>query len=215
MKEKYFPPEFNKQAFHCGICHVYAKQKWSSVVSGVTPDFRGGPGEVTNLVIALCSHCNNYSVWVGKEMLYPSYTTAPAANQDLSKEIIEDYDEAASISQKSPRGAAALLRLAIQKLCMQLGEKGRKIDDDIASLVKKGLPIQVQQALDIVRVIGNESVHPGTIDLRDDTETATQLFGLINLIAEIMITQPKHVATMYAALPAEKIKGIENRDKKP
>jgi hypothetical protein len=38
----------------------------------------------------------------------------------------------------------------------------------------------VQQSLDIVRVIGNDAVHPGQIDLTDDIETATKLFVLIN-----------------------------------
>src|SRR5688572_10249423 len=85
------------------------------------------------------------------------------------------------------------LRLAIKKLCAELGETGKNINDDIASLEKKGLDKRVQQALDIVRVIGNDAVHPGQIDLRDDRDTATKLFGLVNLIAEKMITEPKHV----------------------
>jgi len=34
----------------------------------------------------------------------------------------------------------------------------------------------ILQSLDIVRVIGNESVHPGVIDLKDDRHTALRLF---------------------------------------
>ncbi|WP_424033423.1 DUF4145 domain-containing protein [Methylocella sp.] len=49
----------------------------------------------------------------------------------------------------------------MQKLCVELGEKGKNIDDDIANLVKKGLSPELQQALDILRVIGNEAVHHG------------------------------------------------------
>jgi hypothetical protein len=37
--------------------------------------------------------------------------------------------------------------------------------------------------------------------MRDDRATATKLFGLVNLIAENMITQEKHLKTMYDALP--------------
>src|SRR4051812_34965142 len=105
---------------------------------------------------------------------------------------------------RRPRGAAALLRLSIQKLCKQLGEKGKNIDEDIASLVSKGLNPRLQRSLDIVRVIGNEAVHPGTLDLRDDKETALKLFGLVNLIVDAMISQPKREDELYEDLPVAK-----------
>lgn len=79
--------------------------------------------------------------------------------------------------------------------------------------MRKGLPVQIQQALDIVRVVGNEAVHPGQLDLRDDQDTALKLFGLVNLIAEVMITQPKHVAAMFSSVvPESKRAEIEKRD---
>lgn len=84
----------------------------------------------------------------------------------------------------------------------------------IGALVRKGLNPTVQQALDTVRVIGNEAVHPGEMDLSDDTETAEALFSLVNLIADQMISGPKAVNAMFSSLPEEKRKGIENRDRK-
>ena len=65
--------------------------------------------------------------------------------------------------------------------------------------MKKGLPPKIQQALDIVRVIGNNAVHPGQIDLRDDRSTAMRLFELVNLIAEVMITQQKEVEKLLVS----------------
>lgn len=107
-----------------------------------------------------------------------------------------------------------MLRLVIQKLCAHLGEKGKDINADIASLVAKGLNPLVQKALDVVRVIGNEAVHPGTIDLRDDRDTAFRLFQLVNTIAEQMISHPKSVNDLYAMLPDEKRAAIEGRNEK-
>jgi hypothetical protein len=145
-------------------------------------------------------------------MVVPDESSAPPPNPDIPKDIITDYNEARSILSKSPRGSAALLRLCIQKLCAFLGEAGKDINADIGSLVKKGLNPKIQQSLDIVRVVGNESVHPGQIDLRDNPAVANQLFQIVNLIAETMITQPKMVETLYNQLPQLKKEQIEKRD---
>jgi len=145
-------------------------------------------------------------------MIYPSGGTAPLPNPDLPDDIKVDYEEARSIVSLSARGAAALLRLAIQKLCKCLGEKGENLNTDIAGLIKKGLPSKVQKALDIVRVIGNNAVHPGQIDLKDDSQAAGNLFELVNLIAEVMITQPKHVDELYEGLPEDQREAIVKRD---
>jgi hypothetical protein len=147
-------------------------------------------------------------------MIFPTVGLAPMPNSDMPDDIKLDYEEARSILNHSPRGAAALLRLAIQKLCNVLGEEGKDINADIKSLVNKGLPPRVQQALDIVRVIGNEAVHPGKLDLKDDVSTATMLFGLLNFIVEDRITKPKEIDALYATLPENKIKGIITRDGK-
>jgi hypothetical protein len=149
------------------------------------------------------------------KLVFPPLREGPEPNPDLPASVRKDYEEAGTILNLSPRGAAALLRLAIQKLCIELGEKGKTIDDAIASLVQKGLSPLVQKALDAVRVVGNEAVHPGTIDLKDDKETATQLFKAVNIIAEQMISNPKHIEELYRKLPEEKKKAIDKRDRKP
>lgn len=72
--------------------------------------------------------------------------------------------------------------------------------------------MRIQKALDIVRVIGNEAVHPGQIDLRDDTETASKLFNVINLIVDTMITQPRSIDELFQSLPESNRNEIEKRD---
>ena len=55
---------------------------------------------------------------------------------------------------------------------------------------------------------------PRQIDMKDDQATAMKLFGLVNLIADIMVTQPKRIDEMYAGLPEKDREAIERRDGK-
>lgn len=210
MSQPYVAPVYQAPAFNCPFCNAYANQNWQLPMVRNFSGYSGFGGFHS----ALCAHCQKYSMWKDEKLLYPDTTIAPLPNPDLPENVTGDYQEAASIVARSPRGSAALLRLCIQKLCKHLGESGHNINDDIAALVKKGLSPMIQKSLDIVRVIGNESVHPGTIDIRDDQQTAIQLCQLVNLITEVMITQPKLVNALYASLPEDKKSHIEKRDKK-
>lgn len=120
-----------------------------------------------------------------------------------------------TIAQQSPRAAAALLRLAIQKLCKELGESGNSINADIGALVRKGLPIEIQQALDVVRVVGNNAVHPGEISADDIEDITPTLFDLVNMIVEDRIARPRKLADMFKSLPSGAIAAITKRDGTP
>lgn len=171
-------------------------------------------GSVPEATISRCPICERRMIWVLGRVVWPQIGGAQPANPDMPDDVREDYQEAASIVYQSPRGAAALLRLAIQKLCKHLGEPGENINADVGALVAKGLDTHIQEALDAVRVIGNESVHPGEMDLKDDRETAVALFGLVNLIVEDMISRKKRISAVYSKLPAAKLKSIKDRDAK-
>lgn len=206
--EAYKPPVFDGAAFNCPLCGAYATQDWFCPVADPTSEVGG------RLDVALCKHCGMYSVWHGERMIYPSAGGAPMANPDLPGDIKADYDEARSIVSLSPRGAAALLRLAIDKLCDHLGAEGRDLNAKIGKLVENGLDAKVQQALDTVRVVGNNAVHPGQIDLRDDEKTALELFRLVNVIVDATITLPKHVRELYEQIVPKSAKDqIGTRDK--
>jgi hypothetical protein len=204
---KYISPKVFQKSYSCPHCDAIAQQNWAKISWQGYHNLNG-----TNPIrIGTCAHCEQSSVWIEETMVYPDNSNAPSAHEDMPESVKRVYLEASSIFQKSPRGAAALLRLAIQLLCKELGESGTNINNDIKSLVLKGLPPLVQQSLDIVRVTGNEAVHPGQIDT-DDPTTVSSLFQLSNIIVEYMISLPKQVSQLYGSLPADKIDAIDKRD---
>ncbi|MDQ0124243.1 hypothetical protein J2W17_003191 [Pseudomonas lini] len=215
MSRDYSPPVFEAERFHCPLssCGAFAQMSWLRLNN--------------EIYTAECASCNAKSIWRKTirqnglgfvnhgALLYPVATQAPHQHPDLPEHIQSDFEEARLICAQSPRAAAALLRLCVQKLCNHLLEKEGDINTQIGELVKKGLPVKVQKALDSVRVIGNESVHPGTMDLNDTPELALGLFRLVNLIVQNCVTDPNEADEIFDSLPANKLKGIENRDKAP
>lgn len=234
-------PSVENKRFNCPHCGAFADQEWRRIYGQKTwsegantpPGKMLNPGETIgfaqgvkityarrdsdvilhNVFASKCESCENVTIWIGDRQIYPSVNPAPDINRDTPAAIAIDYHEAASIMNISPRGAAALLRLSIQKLCAHLGEPGKNINEDIASLVSKGLDPRIQRALDVLRVIGNEAVHPGTMDFKDDPDTVVNLFKLFNLIVDKMISEPKLVDDVYSNLPAGKIAAIDQRDR--
>jgi hypothetical protein len=213
-------PSFNAKAFTCPHCGVFAQQKWE-LADGEDPfstakksAMVGGTLRPKACVhVTTCTLCHKVSIWVSMELVYPDTGVVPPPNEDMFEEIKKDYREAAGIVTKSPRGAAALLRLCLQKLCVQLGCPGKNLDDDIGALVKRGLAPRIRKAMDALRLFGNAAVHPGEIDIQDDLDTATRLFAVLNEIAESLITSPKRVDALLDRVPEGKLEAIARRDK--
>jgi len=203
----YTPPYQDAEAFNCPKCGAYANQDWSE-------HWAEDREHISGLKTARCSRCKEHSIWWWGGLIFPATTPVESPSNDLPTEVRRDYEEAGQIVQKSPRAAAALLRLAIQKLCTSLGGSGDNLNKDIARLVQEGLPAKVQKMLDTVRVIGNHAVHPGEINLDDQPQTAGTLFRLVNIIAEKMITEPKEIDALYGSLPEKEREQIEKRDGK-
>lgn len=164
--------------------------------------------------LSTCLTCSDISIWVEGKLVYPKQIVIEPPNQDMSEEIQNLYNEASSIVMESPKGATALLRLALQLLLKQLGKSGKNINNDIKELVAEGLSPKIQQALDLLRVIGNNAVHPGQIDLDDDNEIAIKLFHILNFIANETITKPKELEFLYSSIiPEDTKQHIKDRDK--
>ena len=222
MSSDFYPPENLKEEFHCPHCGVFAQQKWAhvqatgsafphgSVLSGAVRHLFGRvlSGDWT---MSQCEHCEDIIIWKQDAIVYPTGIHVNQPNSDMNEEIQEDYREAARVLVNSPRSAAALLRLALQRLCIQLGEKGENINDDIASLVQKGLNPTIQKAMNSLRITGNNAVHPGVLDIKDNKELVLKMFELLNMVATKMITEPKAVNDIYDSMPKADKVGVKGK----
>ena len=227
MSNKYIAPDKNLDSFTCPHCQTLSLMNFRILCfeQDVMTDDNGvafiinkhGYDEEiysSELKIARCHSCGKKIIWIDNEYIYPNIV-AEEVNPDLPESVKQLYNEAGLIYNQSPRAACALLRLAIDRLCNELGETDRDINKNIGVLVEKGLPKKVQQALDVVRVVGNKAVHPGEIAFDvDDINTAKSLMRLINMIGQTMITDPKDIEDMYNLLPESAKESIERRDSK-
>lgn len=214
--EKYYPPNSTANEFNCPYCNVYSHQIWSELYP-INKDISFSWQQVDRrpsgrIRIAECAHCKKSSLWADDNLLIPPVSTIPQPSENMPEEVAEIYREASSVFNVSPRSSAALLRLALQKLLIHLGEDGKNINKDIASLVQKGVPAIVQQASDTIRYIGNQAVHPGEIDFEDNKDSANTLFMIINTIIHYMITQPKEIEKSFNNLPESVKSQIKQRD---
>ncbi|UGS36098.1 DUF4145 domain-containing protein [Capillimicrobium parvum] len=219
-------PTFKSTAFHCPRCGVYAPQEWAQLHYNVRVDYEEWTPTASNGWISTCQHCDRDAYWVEgfwmvdgtpqitARMVEPQQTlTGPRPHTDMPDDVRADYEEARAIVSASPRGACALLRFALQTLLQNhLGQQGKDPNAAIKALVAAGLPVETQQALDVLRVVGNNAVHPLEMDLRDDTETATALFAVINFIVQDRIAQPKKLKGLFDALPQGARDAIAKRD---
>ncbi len=93
-----------------------------------------------------------------------------------------------------------------------LGAQSDNLNAAVGKLVEMGLSPKVGQAMDALRVIGNESVHPGQIDVDDDPQLALNLFDLVNIVVQSMVTDPQMITEIYGRLSQGQRDQIERRD---
>lgn len=214
-------PAFKLDAFHCPDCGTYAHMTWSNLF---TVD-----QHLTLFYTACCYRCKKSSIWrvtkyddspFGREdsnadLIFPDtgFTTPP--DKDMPEDVKLDYDEATRIFSRSPRGAAALLRLGLQKLCKHLGQPGANINQDIRALAADNvLPPLVVKVADTVRITGNNAVHPGEMSDQDFDHVASKMFDLLNIVVKKGISEPKELEALYVRTPEAPRKEAEAKDAK-
>ena len=105
---------------------------------------------MANLHVSGCHNCNGFALWVGERLVFP-------LNVQKTPELVEeDFEEAAAILNKSPRGATALMRVCIQKLVPLLKQDGKYLNDYISSLIRKALEVEIQQSMEVLQVLRND-----------------------------------------------------------
>jgi hypothetical protein len=200
-------PQPTDVVFQCPHCRVQALQRAGMV--WLKSDQMGTIE--TDIMGTKCDYCKAIALFVDGKIVHPRTVMFPLPNDDMPDDAKRDFYEARLVATDSPRAAAALLRLSIERICLHLGETGT-INEMIRTLVQKGLNSKVQKMLDYARVAGNSSVHPGQMDEVDTIDHASVLFELTNQIVSQLITEPRELDTLYQRLPAEKRTAIEIRD---
>ena len=119
--------------------------------------------------------------------LEPSSTARPL-HESVPDAIIEDYNEACAIIDRSPKAAATLAHRAVQGMVRDFwGVQDRKSLYDEIDAIRDKVEDKVFKAIDSVRKIGNIGAHMSkdvnTI-LTIDPEEAQLLIGLLELLAK-------------------------------
>jgi hypothetical protein len=142
--------------------------------------------KLLNLHVSRCYNCKGFTVWVRDRMVFPVRVDEPPdvvefdfeeVAEDVQQtaedeEVSEDIEEAAAILNKFPRGAAALTRICIQNMMPLLKENAKNLDENISSLVRKGLEVEIQQAMDALQVVRKNPSQTTEVDLKEENEAA-------------------------------------------
>ena len=161
--------------------------------------------KLVNLHVSRCYNCKGFALWVRDRLVFPGraeegphiieiegHVEEPSADVQEPADVeestghveerVEDFEEAAAILNKFPRGAAALTRICIQKMMPLLKETGKDLDENISSLVRKGLQVEIQQAMDVLQVLGQGPVELTQFNSREEKEAALKLFDSVKAI---------------------------------
>jgi hypothetical protein len=151
-----------------------------------------------------CANCQEIMIWAGGKMIFPRGSGAITPSENLSDQCSAIFSEAASVLDGSPRAACALLRLCLENFCEEEGYTKGRLVDKLDKMRESGLLEGVWEALEAVRVVGNDAVHPGSIRLGDKREFADILFELMNFVADSIISRREAAKRLHALLPETK-----------
>lgn len=207
-------PAYRKDAFICPFCRAYTHMFWTVHIQN--KDSRYSSHDYYNLLTAKCQRCSKDTIWYDEKMIVPLNTGLPSPHKDMPEEVKVLYEESAQIYNISRRASLALLRLAIERLTIDLaGDSNDKLFERIGKLKSKNIiNDQIQEAFDSFRVIGNDAIHPGQIVLNDNSDHSI-LFRLLNYMVDIGIAKPLEIRRVFeSSVSSDQKDAIKKRDLK-
>jgi len=189
------PPEYSVEAFTCPHCGTLAQVQWTTARAQGEVAYRS----------ARCVVCGEITVWLGRAQMLGVYTellnpiliypivTGPPPEPDMPEDAKKAYEEARAIVGVSPRGAGALVRLALEFLLRDLGVNPRATPAvAIAGLEERGLRRETAMLLHTIRFRSNDAVHPEVRTDGADTQEGILLnMELLNMVTRELITEPR------------------------
>jgi len=127
--------------------------------------------ELTRL-FTKCNNCRNYSLYV---LFDNDYDTANAIypyeyelGESVPKEISNAYNEALKVKKISKLAFIILIRRALDLVAKEQNANGKTLATKIIDLGKKGIiPEKISKMADLIRLLGNESVHEKDFEFED------------------------------------------------
>ena len=155
------------------------------------------------LKLTECFSCRRFAVWVGDKLVFPETTSRVINLENCPSTVIELVEEALSVEMNSPRAACTLLRVALERLLIE-------VDIGSGNLYKRLAALNLNETetlfklCEFVRVSGNESAHAGELDLKNNRETVDTLFKCIERINERFISDLALANQVYDKIPDSK-----------
>jgi hypothetical protein len=135
--------------------------------------------KLVNVHVSTCYNCKGFALWVRDQLAFPI----------RAEGVPEDFEEAAAVLNKSPRGATALMRLCIQNTMKLLKEQGSTFDENTSSLVRKGLEVEIQQTMDVLQVLRKNPLQSesGGLEIDEEADTKKVLTSLKEILERRML----------------------------
>jgi len=206
-------PHCGVKSQHAYLNKIYGKYEYKVVPKSRSADFSIHSKYNSNLQdfdAIQCVVCGNYSLYYQGKMIYPLETNVSKPNEDMPDNVKDIYLEARNVLNISPKSACALLRLALERLMGELDVEGRTLNDKINNYCNNyNSDNRLIKAFHLVRLVGNDVVHSGVLDVDDNEDIARAMFGIINEIVNETITKKNKMDAIFECLPKNKTDSIK------